>query len=87
MPSACHSTQLLVPINYATFLWGWPHKFTGRMKAVGTTVFLAGPYDGRRSGAGGMNTAEWVEDISQGFDGYIWTDKVEEIAPTLKKRE
>ena len=86
VPEACRATQILIPHNYARFLWGWPHKFTARMKAAGTDVHLAGAYDGRRAGSGGINTPEEAVSIPTGFDGYICTDKIEEIGPYLAER-
>ena len=56
------------------------------MKAAGTDVHLAGAYDGRRAGSSGINTPEEAVSIPTGFDGYIWTDKIEEIGPYLAER-
>ena len=84
VPEACRATQILIPLNYARYLWGWPHKFTARMKAAGTDVHLAGAYYGRRAGSGGINTPEEAAQIPDGFDGYIWTDRIEVIGPLLE---
>ena len=87
MPERCHKTQILVPMNYAPYLWGWPHKFTNRMRAVGSTVYLAGSYEGRRAGSDGINTLEIAAKVPDNFDGFVWTDRVEEIAPYLAARD
>jgi len=83
VPDACQDTQVLVPLNYAPYLWGWPHKFTARIKAAGSDVLLAGPYNGRRSGSAGVNTPQEADKVPAGFDGIIWTDKIEEIVPLV----
>jgi len=83
IPQACKQTKLMIPLDYAPYLWGWPHKFTNRMKAAGTDVYLAGPYNGRRAGSAGINTPEAADRVSADFDGFIWTDRIEVIAPYL----
>ena len=44
VPPACHNTMVMVPINFAGWLWGWPNRFIQRMKDVGSEVILIGPY-------------------------------------------
>lgn len=85
VPDACRDTQLLVPINYAPFLWGWPHKFTARMRAAGSEVLLAGPYTRKRAGSGGINDADIAAKVPDDFDGVIWTDRAEHMANWLGK--
>ncbi len=87
MPETCRNTKLLVPMNYAPLLWGWPHKFTNRMHAAGTEVLLAGPHTGNRGSAGGINSAADAADIPTDFDGIIWTDKAEHMADWLANRD
>lgn len=86
VPKACRNIQIVVPISHAPYLWGWPHKLTARMKAAGSDVALTGPYTGRRWGAGGLDTAEDAARVPAGFDGYIWTNRVQEIAPLIDNR-
>ena len=40
VPQACRNTYVVVPENYAKFMWGWPHKFTKRMANAGSEVIL-----------------------------------------------
>ena len=54
MPSDCERSVLLVPVNYAPWLWGWPNRFLNRMNDHGSTVFIVGRHDG--------------EDFSSGID-------------------
>jgi glycerophosphoryl diester phosphodiesterase len=81
---SCSNQIIVAPINIAPFLWGWPHKFTARMKAANTEVILLGPYDdsGFSSGIDDSGTFEKVPD---GFSGYIWTNKIELIGPLSKQ--
>jgi glycerophosphoryl diester phosphodiesterase len=46
VPQACRSAMVLVPINAAPWLWGWPDRFLNRMKAANSMVFALGPYSG-----------------------------------------
>jgi glycerophosphoryl diester phosphodiesterase len=86
VPESCHNTLVIVPRNYASFLWGWPHRFTRRLEAVGTEVILAGDYDG--SGfASGIDDAESFGDVPDAFDGYVWTNRIELIGPLEAARE
>lgn len=82
MPESCRNTIVVVPQNYGRYLWGWPHRFTKRLGAVGTDVILAGPYDGTGF-ISSINDIEAFADIPDAFDGYIWTDRVELIGPLL----
>ena len=84
VPESCRNTKIMVPANYAGYLWGWPHKFTRRMRAAGSDVWLAGPYNGRSSGSVGINSPQDAAFIPDGFDGYIWTDRIERIGPLMR---
>ena len=76
IPEEMKNAELRIPLKYAKFLWGWPNKFMERMKAVNTRVELI---------AGGSNLSEGfdhihsIKDIPEGFDGYIWTNKINEL--------
>jgi len=84
VPTECVNRIVAIPMNYAPLLWGWPHKFTDRMKGVNTEVILWGPYDG--SGfSSGIDDEETLSTVPDHFDGYIWTNKIETIGPLIKK--
>src|SRR5882724_621201 len=38
MPEVCRGTAMLIPINFAPWLWGWPNKLLDRFEAVDTPV-------------------------------------------------
>lgn len=86
VPDACRDTILVVPISHAWLLWGWPHKFEKRMKSVETTVILVGPYNEGGSGTSGIDSQALARQVPEGFGGYVWTNKVEVIAPFLRSR-
>ena len=46
VPSDCERSVLLVPVNYAPWLWGWPNRFLNRMNDHGSAVFIIGRHDG-----------------------------------------
>ncbi len=86
VPESCRSTLILLPQNYAKYLWGWPHRLTRRLKAVGTHIILAGPYDG--SGySSGIDDADRFRDVPDAFDGYVWTNRIELIGPLNAARK
>ena len=76
IPEEMKNAELRIPLKYAKFLWGWPNKFMERMEAVNTRVELT---------AGGSDLSEGfdhihsLKDIPEGFDGYIWTNKINEL--------
>ena len=79
VPENCRHKQILVPSNYAKWLWGWPNRFLKRMHDHDTEVVLAGP----PKGTGGLDTAEQLKIVPEGFSGYIWTNKIEMTGPVL----
>ncbi|HEV7321094.1 MAG TPA: glycerophosphodiester phosphodiesterase family protein [Ensifer sp.] len=86
VPDACKNTLVVVPGNYAPFLWGWPDRFAARMKAAGSEIILIGPYHGGDFSTG-IDTAEDLELVPPGFAGYVWTNRIETIGPALKTRQ
>ncbi|GGX54244.1 glycerophosphoryl diester phosphodiesterase [Tateyamaria omphalii] len=86
VPESCRNTIVMVPQNYASFMWGWPHRFTRRLEAVGTDVILAGAYDG--SGfSSGIDDADSFAKVPDAFDGYVWTNRIELIGPLNEARQ
>ncbi len=79
VPEACRNTLVPVPINFAGFLWGWPNRFLARMRDAGSTVILLGPANLGQLGSTGIDSVEALADIPEGFDGYVWTNRIEAI--------
>lgn len=82
VPGACRSQTILVPSNYAPYLWGWPNRFLARMRAHDTEVIYSGP----PKGTGGIDTQEQMQSVPDGFQGYIWTNRIELIGPALSQQ-
>lgn len=80
-PAACRHTQLHIPEGYARLLWGRPERFAERMAdADARIVLVAGSGDFSE----GFDTPEALDRIPAGFTGFIWTNRVETIAPLLR---
>ncbi|MVT52324.1 glycerophosphodiester phosphodiesterase [Bradyrhizobium yuanmingense] len=79
VPEACRNAMVLVPINVAPWLWGWPDRFLARMNAVNSAVFALGPYSGGEFSTG-IDTPELLARLPQSYSGGIWTNDIEAIA-------
>jgi glycerophosphoryl diester phosphodiesterase len=79
VPAACRSALVLVPINVAPWLWGWPDRFLNRMTDANSGVFVLGPYSGGEFSTG-IDTPELFARLPQGYSGSIWTNEIETIA-------
>jgi glycerophosphoryl diester phosphodiesterase len=86
MPEACRNTKVMVPLNVAPFLWGWPNLFLQRLADVGSEVILLGPYAPGDPGTAGIDTLEQLAQVPDSFVGYLWTNRIEMIGPVAKAR-
>jgi glycerophosphoryl diester phosphodiesterase len=84
VPAACHRSLILVPVNYARWLWGWPDRFLSRMQTAGSLVFVLGPWEGEGFSRGVDNTEEFRR-LPVGFGGGVWTNRVDRIAPLVAR--
>ena len=84
VPAACRDGLLLVPVNVAPWLWGWPGRFLARMQAAGTDVLAAGAWDGGFSR--GIDDAAAFGKLPGGYAGGIWTNRIDRIAPLVSGR-
>ncbi|MBY0422754.1 MAG: hypothetical protein K2Q06_10660, partial [Parvularculaceae bacterium] len=85
-PAACRNTIILVPANYAFLLWGWPNRFVERMHAAGSEVYLAGRYDRGDPGTSGIDSIRDLRFVPRDFPGGVWTNRVDIVAPAVKRR-
>lgn len=74
VPESMKNKILLLPSEYAPLLWGFPGKFLERMEGAETIVVLS---FGDGSPADGFDTEEEREEIPEGFNGLVWTNKIE----------
>jgi glycerophosphoryl diester phosphodiesterase len=77
IPKEMHNMEILIPLKWAKYLWGWPHKFVERMESVNTRVVLV---EGNGKWSEGFDTVESVEKIPKGFSGYVWTNRIDLIS-------
>jgi glycerophosphoryl diester phosphodiesterase len=84
VPESCRTSLLLLPVNIAPWIWGFPNILVARMRAAGTPVFVTGLY-----GAGefttGIDDEALMARLPAGFDGGIWTNRIEQIGPLVRK--
>ncbi|MBB4239115.1 glycerophosphodiester phosphodiesterase family protein [Rhizobium esperanzae] len=78
MPEACKHRMMLVPVNIAPWLWGWPDRFLNRMEDAGTEVFVLGPYRGNDFSTGIDDPAELAR-LPTNYAAGIWTNEIEAI--------
>jgi glycerophosphoryl diester phosphodiesterase len=86
VPDACSHAMVLVPVNAAPFLWGWPDRFLNRMNAANSDVFVLGPYRGGEFSTG-IDTPDQLARLPANYSGGIWTNEIETIAPLAVKRK
>lgn len=83
VPEACRDTRVMIPINVAPFLWGWPNLLLTRLRDAGSEVILLGPYGAGDPGTAGIDDVVTLEQVPEDFSGYIWTNRIEIIGPAL----
>jgi glycerophosphoryl diester phosphodiesterase len=81
IPKACENTQIHIPEKYASLMWGYPSKFIARMEEKGTRVILVA---GDGGSSEGFDQTQDVERIPEKYDGGIWTNRIDVIAPIIK---
>jgi glycerophosphoryl diester phosphodiesterase len=83
VPQACSHTLVLVPINIAPWLWGWPDRFLARMKTAGSAVFVLGPYYGGDFSTG-IDTPTDIARLPDGYSGGVLTNEIEMVSRELR---
>jgi len=87
VPRACDDGMIIVPVEQAGFLWGWPNRFLARMREHHTEVMLIGRIQSFTSGHfSRLDTVEQLARVPGGFDGTIWTDQIGVIGPAVRDR-
>nr|WP_245578832.1 glycerophosphodiester phosphodiesterase family protein [Cucumibacter marinus] len=86
VPEECRNTLVPVPANYAWLLWGWPNRFAQRLNDAGSEIILLGPFEDGDFGSRGIDSLDEVSLIPHIFTGYVWTNRIEVIAPALTQR-
>lgn len=84
VPEPCRNTKVMIPINIAPWLWGWPNLLQQRMADAGSQIILLGPYGSGDPGTAGIDDLETLAQVPKDFDGYVWTNRIELIGPAWK---
>lgn len=86
VPEACRNTVILLPINIAPWIWGFPHLLVKRLNTAGTSLYIAGPHSGGNY-ATGVDNKELFERLPDDYRGGIWTNRIELIGPIAQRNE
>lgn len=81
VPASMRDSFFYLPLKYARVLWGWPHRFIGRMDRVNTRFALVA---GSGEWSEGFDTAEDLKLIPRGYRGGIWTNRIDRIGRLVK---
>lgn len=84
VPEPCRNTMVMIPINVAPWIWGWPYLLEARLAQHGSQMIILGPYGAGDPGTAGVDDLETLALIPPGLDAYVWTNRIETIGPALK---
>lgn len=84
VPESCSRSMVLVPVNAAPLLWGWPHRFQQRLARAGSEMFAVGPYTGGFTT--GIDTPQDLARLPAGYAGGIWTNEIAWCAKAVRPR-
>lgn len=84
VPASCEGGMIIVPVEQAGLLWGWPNRFLARMRAHHTEVMLIARIDVRSRSFARLDDLEELSRVPAGFDGAIWTDQIAVIGPAVR---
>jgi glycerophosphoryl diester phosphodiesterase len=82
--SECERRMFVIPLDYANWLWGWSDRFIDRMTRIGSAVYIIG--DRKGNSAESINTPADLARVPSNFKGGIWTDEIQVISDTLKRK-
>lgn len=83
VPSSCQNTQIHIPEKYAPWMWGFPVKFINRMGDSNTLVVLVA---GDGGWSEGFDNKSDLERLPGNYNGVIWTNRIDVIAPAIKNK-
>lgn len=89
VPAACRDTVVLVPINGAWLLWGYPNRLLARMERAGSEVVLIGPWSRGQRHTTGVDDDGSRALVPEDFGGWVWTNRIEAagaISPAAPSR-
>lgn len=87
VPRVCDAGMIIVPIQQADLLWGWPNRFLARMHEHRTRVMLIGKIQSLSSASfSRLDSPNELSQVPRGFDGLIWTDRIGVIGPMAAQK-
>ena len=85
VPKSMRNIQIHMPVEYAKYFWGWPGKFLKRIEKVNTRFILT---QKKGQWSGGFDSSEDIKKIPRGYNGYIWTERIDIVSNIdFKKKE
>lgn len=75
VPKSCKGTVVLVPIDVAPFLWGWPNRFIHRISGSGSIVVIRGPVRGPGA-SDGVDSTSLLARVPKSHAIYVWTNSL-----------
>lgn len=84
VPGVCDGGMIIVPVDQAYLMWGWPNRFLARMRTHRTEVMLIGRIDSLWTRQfSRLDSVQELSRVPAGFDGSIWTDQIRVIGPAV----
>lgn len=83
-PAAMKNAFFYLPLKYARFLWGWPHRFIQRINDVDSYFAMV---LGEGEWSEGFDTKETLHQIPPDYQGGIWTNRIDRIGPLFKEKD
>lgn len=83
VPEACRDGMIAVPLNRRYALWGWPNRFIARMNGADVGMLAL---DAKGAGFIRIDTAAGLSRLPPGYNGYVWTDRIETVGPAKQQR-
>jgi glycerophosphoryl diester phosphodiesterase len=82
IPESMKYMEIHLPLKYARFLWGWPSIFLDRVKKANSRFVLV---TSRGQWSGGFDNDNDLKEIPDGYDGCIWTERIDIIGKKYKR--
>jgi glycerophosphoryl diester phosphodiesterase len=86
VPQVCDGGVIIVPVTQSSLLWGWPNRFLARMRDHQVEVMLIGRLDLHEADFTRLDSLDELALMPPGFQGTVWTDRVDLIGPALAGR-
>ncbi len=82
IPESMKYAEIHLPLQYARFLWGWPTIFLDRVKKAHSRFVLVTL---RGQWSGGFDNNKDLKEIPEGYNGCIWTERIDVIGKKYQR--